>query len=139
MPNVFVAYARQDEPEVDRLVEALERPAETFKIGVWYGRRDIRPGVDVRTALLSAIDEADVFLLCVSAGGAEGAMLSVEQERALQRSRSQPTFRILNVAFGDAEDVPARFRQFPIHRLDLKSPEFPALDALRERIVWGKW
>lgn len=135
MANVFIIYARRDEPRTDRLVGALEAFGEA--IDVWYGKRQLSPGFE-SSALFNALEKADIFLLCVSAEPSEyveGGYLTAEKKKALERAQSDPRVRIVNVTFGTLQDVPEPFRQFPTETFATETDWLTGIDGLRKRIL----
>ena len=61
--RVFVSYARDDSPAVDRLVAALDAAGWQC----WIDRRDLYPGDPWEPELTRAIDEAHAVVVAVTA------------------------------------------------------------------------
>jgi hypothetical protein len=109
MARLFLAYAHEDLEKARRLVADLERRQG---VSVWFAERDLRSGDNVRDAILTAIEEADVFLLAVSpatAARGETSFMARERSMALRRRRADPDFELLTVRFGRGPGVPEGF------------------------------
>lgn len=61
-PRVFVAYAAEDAPVVNRLCDRLESEG----IDAWLDRRRLLPGDDWKRAIFTAIRNADFFIACLT-------------------------------------------------------------------------
>lgn len=61
-PRVFVSYSHHDAHEVDRLVSDLQRRG----IAVWLDRAGLVGGADWTTEIVSAIRDADAFIVVLS-------------------------------------------------------------------------
>lgn len=61
-PRVFIAYAAEDGPIVNRLCDRLEMDG----IDAWLDRRRLLPGDDWKRAIFSAIRNADFFIACLT-------------------------------------------------------------------------
>ena len=62
LPQVFVAYVREDVKAIDRLCEALE----TAGFNPWTDMRKLLPGQNWPRAIESAIETSDFFVACFS-------------------------------------------------------------------------
>jgi len=62
LPQVFVAYVREDLKAVERLCEALE----TAEFSPWTDARKLVPGQNWPRAIESAIETSDFFVACFS-------------------------------------------------------------------------
>ena len=63
LPRVFVAYGKEDAPQVRRLCDALE----AVGFSPWMDERRLLPGQNWPRAIDSAIETSDFFLACYSA------------------------------------------------------------------------
>ena len=61
-PSVYLAYAVEDGPVVDRLYERLVRGG----CAPWMDRRSLRPGDNWQASIEQSILRADYFLACFS-------------------------------------------------------------------------
>jgi hypothetical protein len=62
LPQVFIAYVKEDTKEVERLSEALE----TAGFNPWTDARKLLPGQNWPRAIESAIETSDFFVACFS-------------------------------------------------------------------------
>ena len=62
LPQVFIAYVREDVKAVERLLEALE----TAGFSPWTDARKLVPGQNWPRAIESAIETSDFFVACFS-------------------------------------------------------------------------
>jgi hypothetical protein len=62
LPQVFVAYVREDAEAVERLCETLE----AARFGPWMDARKLLPGQNWPRAIESAIETSDFFVACFS-------------------------------------------------------------------------
>jgi hypothetical protein len=62
LPQVFIAYVREDAKAVERLCESLE----TAGFNPWTDARKLLPGQNWPRAIESAIETSDFFLACFS-------------------------------------------------------------------------
>jgi hypothetical protein len=60
--HVFISYVRENQKQVDRLCQDLER----YGVNVWLDRHSIKPGSDFRDAIRGAIQEGHFFIACFS-------------------------------------------------------------------------
>ncbi|MCX7602885.1 MAG: TIR domain-containing protein [Bryobacteraceae bacterium] len=73
-PAVFLAYAVEDAPAVERIFDALADAG----FAPWMDRRKLLPGQDWRRAIEGAIETADYFVACFSS-------ISVRKRGSFQR------------------------------------------------------
>jgi TIR domain len=62
LPQVFIAYGREDAPQVQRLYQALE----AVGFSPWLDERKLLPGQNWPRAIEAAIETSDFFLACYS-------------------------------------------------------------------------
>ena len=60
--HVFISYVRENQKQVDRLCQDLERHG----INVWLDRKNIKPGARWKDAIREAIRHGDFFIACFS-------------------------------------------------------------------------
>ena len=60
--HVFISYVRENQEQVDRLCQDLER----YGVKVWLDRKSIKPGARWKDAIREAIRHGDFFIACFS-------------------------------------------------------------------------
>jgi len=60
--QVFISYVRENQKEVDRLCQDLEKHGAN----VWLDRNSIKPGARWKDAIREAIRHGDFFIACFS-------------------------------------------------------------------------
>jgi hypothetical protein len=60
--HVFISYVRENQDQVDRLCQDLERHG----VNVWLDRNSIKPGARWKDAIREAIRQGDFFIACFS-------------------------------------------------------------------------
>jgi hypothetical protein len=60
--HVFISYVRENQDQVDRLCQDLERHG----VNVWLDRNNIKPGARWRAAIQEAIRNGNFFIACFS-------------------------------------------------------------------------
>jgi hypothetical protein len=127
-PAVFLAYAAEDAPVVERIYDALEQAG----FAPWMDRRRLLPGQDWRRAIDGAIETADYFVACFST-------ISVKKRGNFQRE--------VRLAMECAERAPVGEVFFiPVRLDDCRLPEeirrrwhyvdlFPSLEDGVKRLV----
>jgi len=60
--HVFISYVRENQEQVDRLCQDLERNG----VNVWLDRHSIKPGARWKDAIREAIRLGDFFIACFS-------------------------------------------------------------------------
>lgn len=127
-PSVFLAYAAEDGPQVDRLFTALEKAG----FQPWMDRRKLLPGQNWPRAIEGAIETADFFVACLSqrAVSKRGTFQS-EVRYALECARSAPLEDIyfIPIRLDDCKVPPQIEKQ--LQYIDL----FPDIAAGTNRLV----
>jgi hypothetical protein len=127
-PRVFLAYATEDAPLVERLYDRLE----SASLAPWMDRRKLLPGQLWRQAILHAIETSSYFIACFSSRAVQkrGGFQS-ELRFALECARQIP--------LGDIFFIPARLDEcrVPLEiRRDLQYADlFPDFESGAARIV----
>ena len=86
--SVFISYSSNDKAAADQICAALEAAGH----GCWIAPRDIEPGADYPTAILSAVGQARCVVVIVSAAAVESPHILTEIGHAFRkRSRSCPS------------------------------------------------
>jgi signal recognition particle subunit SEC65 len=62
MPHAFISYVRDDEVEVKKLADELEK----LGVEVWLDRNKIYPGMPWKRAIRKAIEDGNYFIACFS-------------------------------------------------------------------------
>ncbi len=93
MASIFISYSRRDTRAVDLLAERLQAGGHK----VWIDREGIDGGAQWRERIVSAIREADVFLLVLTASSVQ----SDNVRRELDIAQDCPA-RLLPVQYGPA-------------------------------------
>ena len=88
-PKVFLSYSRRDASAVDRLASELERRG----LRVWVDRSGLVGGADWTTEIVTAIREADAFVVALSRWSI--ASEDVANEVHLAGERKLPMFPVL--------------------------------------------
>ena len=78
--QVFISYSSWDKPAA----EAVCRELEASGISYWIAARDLIPGSDTPTAIESAIEECQVFVLILSSRSESYGMYFVKIRGSLQ-------------------------------------------------------
>ena len=60
--HVFISYVRENQDQVDRLCQDLEKSG----VNVWLDRHSIKPGARWKIAIRKAIRHGDFFIACFS-------------------------------------------------------------------------
>ncbi len=81
--QVFISYSSWDKPAA----EAVCRELEASGISYWIAARDLIPGSDTPTAIESAIEECQVFVLILSSRSEESLDVFREIEAASRRRK----------------------------------------------------
>jgi hypothetical protein len=128
LPQVFIAYGKEDEPLARRLYEDLN--AECF--AAWMDTRKLLPGQNWPRAIESAIDGSDFFLACFSSNSVrkKGGFQS-ELRYALDCARQMPLDEIYIVPVRLDDCAVPRSIQHELQYIDL----FPDWDAGIERLL----
>lgn len=100
-PSVFISYSRREAPFVDSLYEALE----DHGVPVWLDYHSLIPAQPWQDQIFKGIDEADIFLLVVSAESMQSKNVEPEWRRALEHKK-----RIILVIF-EATPLPPELLQ----------------------------
>ncbi len=79
MADCFISYAREDQPFVHRLQDALARAGRD----AWVDWDRIPPTADWLKEIHAAIDGADAFVFTVSVSSVASRVCLVELERAI--------------------------------------------------------
>jgi hypothetical protein len=118
--NVFLSYAPQDEPDVRELYDSLE--LEDW-IDPWLDKEEILPGEDWKLAIETAVEEADVIIVCLSRQAVSTEHYFQRQIKyAYEFAQEQPEGTIFFIPLRlDDCDIPRNFR--PFQRVDYFGPE----------------
>ncbi len=109
--DLFISYAKQDLPFVDRLVHSLE--AED--INVWYDRGSLRLGEDFSRGIQEALEQSRNFLLVISPDYVSSPWANFEMGVALSHDPAARARSIipLFVREVDRSALPPRIAQTP--------------------------
>ncbi len=88
--KIFLAYSHHDIQMVDRLIKFLSGMLHEKSISVWHDR-DIAPGQSWEEEIKSAIEEADVILILISADFLASNYCYTEMSKSLIRMREEKT------------------------------------------------
>jgi hypothetical protein len=127
-PRVFLAYAAEDAPHVDRIYDALA--ARGFE--PWMDRRKLLPGQNWPRAIERAIRNADFFVPCFSRlSGEKRGRFHAELRYALDCALNQPLDGVFIVPARLEDCRIPRQIQDQLQYVDL----FPDFDAGIERMA----
>jgi len=105
--HVFISYVRENQEQVDRLYQDLERHG----VNVWLDRKSIKPGARWKDAIREAIRYGDFFIACFSKEYAsrEKNFMNEELTLAIEELRQFASDRewFIPVLLSEC-DVPAR-------------------------------
>jgi hypothetical protein len=94
LPQVFVAYVKEDRAMAEQLYDALEAAG----FGSWMDVRKLLPGQNWRCAIENAIEDADFFVACFSSTSArKKGGFQAEIRHALDCARDVPLDEIFVV------------------------------------------
>jgi len=96
--DVFISYAKDDQPMAIQLCDLLEDQ----DIRCWIAPRDVPPGGNYAEAVLQAIDATDVTLLLLSSHANASVHVTHEVERATSKRK-----RIIPLRLEDIEPGPS--------------------------------
>lgn len=127
-PGVFLAYAEEDGPVVEKIYRALE----LCGFDPWMDRRKLVPGQNWPRAIEGAIETADFFVACLSRRSiAKRGCFQSEMRYALDCARNSP--------FDDIYFIPVRLEECRVPRQIQRQYEyvdlFPDFDAGLDKIV----
>jgi hypothetical protein len=91
--DVFISYSSKNKTVADAVCAMFEEN----KIRVWYAPRDVPPGRDFASAIISAIDQCKIFILIWSEESNKSDHILAEINHAFSRSITVIPFRIDNV------------------------------------------
>jgi hypothetical protein len=116
LPQVFVAYGKEDRAMAEHLSDALE----TAGFGPWMDVRKLLPGQNWRRAIENAIEDSDFFLACFSTTSArKKGGFQAEIRYALDCARCVPLDEIFVVAVRLDECPVPRSIQRELQYIDL--------------------
>jgi formylglycine-generating enzyme required for sulfatase activity len=125
--DVFISYASADKAIADAVCARLEE----HTIRCWIAPRDIRPGADWASSIVSAISEARALVLVFSAKANASREIPREVSQAVKHGLSIITFRIEDVAPAGALDYSLN----TVHWLDAVTPPVDRhIDRLAETL-----
>ena len=105
--HVFISYVRENQKQVDRLCQDLERSG----VNIWLDRKSIKPGARWKDAIREAIRHGDFFIACFSDSYASKAKPYMNEELtlAIEELRQYGSDRewLIPVLLSEC-DVPAR-------------------------------
>jgi hypothetical protein len=105
LPQVFVAYVKEDRAMAEQLYDALEGAG----FGPWMDVRKLLPGQNWRRAIENAIEDSDFFVACFSTTSArKKGGFQAEIRQALDYARHVPLDEIFV--------VPVRLDECPVPR-----------------------
>jgi hypothetical protein len=121
LPQVFVAYAREDRALAEQLYDTLE----TAGFGPWMDLRKLLPGQNWRRAIENAIEDSDFFVACFSTTSAKKkGGFQAEIRHALDCARDVPLDEIFVVPVRLDECTVPRSIQRELQYIDL-FPNWP--------------
>lgn len=92
--DVFISYAHKDKPVADAVCATLESRG----VRCWIAPRDVLPGEEYASALVTAVRESRLLVLVFSADANASPQVLREVERAVSRGLPILPFRIEDVA-----------------------------------------
>jgi hypothetical protein len=108
-PHVYVSYSSSDEKLVEQLVRHIRLLERERGAELWFDRNPITAGEAREHELRQRLEDADVFLLLISADYLEkGFGVEVEMPRAIERARS-----------GEASIIPVLLRDVSLRGTEL--------------------
>ena len=124
-PNVFLSYARTDEPSATKLVSALEAAG----LEVWWDAR-IEGGAEFARSIEAALDRCDAVVVLWSAASVKSGWVLDEASRGRQQSKLVPVSL-------DGTGAPLGFGQFQAVNLTgwNGEPRSAAIDSLLRGIA----
>jgi GTPase SAR1 family protein len=96
IPNVFISYAHEDEPFKDKLDKMMAGMKRRGIIDTWQDRL-IRPGDDWYEEIQSAMNNADIALLLISADFIESRFINEEEVPRLLERRKAEGMRVIPI------------------------------------------
>ena len=114
--DVFVSYSSKDKVAADTIVASLEH--SNFRC--WYAPRDIKPSEDWASAISSAIEQCQVFLLIFSGNSNKSQRVLDELNLAISQEIPILPFRIENLE----PDGAMRLHLSSRHWLDAYDPSW---------------
>lgn len=128
LPQVFIAYVKEDEARADRLYRELERAG----FSPWMDIRKLLAGQNWPRAIETAIDGSDFFVACFSGNSVrKKGGFQAEIRYALDCARQVPLDEIFIVPVRLNECAVPRTIRHELQYIDL----FPDWDAGIERLV----
>jgi hypothetical protein len=95
--DIFISYAKEDTPVADTICSNLENHG----LQCWIAPRDIAPGEKYASAIIHAIENANVVVVVFSHSSDQSAHVRTEIERAFNRGKTIIPFRIENIEPSD--------------------------------------
>ena len=95
--DIFISYAAEDKSVADTLCSHLEN----LGIRCWIAPRNIEPGEKYATAIIHAIENAEIVVVVFSHNSDQSAHVRTEIERAFNRGKIIIPFRIENIEPSD--------------------------------------
>ncbi len=81
--DVFISHSSRDKKYADAVCNHLENA----KIRCWVAPRDIVPGIQYADAIISAIDDCEIFLIIWTDNANRSTHVSKEVERAVSKGK----------------------------------------------------
>ncbi len=100
--QVFISYSSSDKPIADQICAAIEAGGSRC----WIAPRDIEPGADYPTAILSGLQQARAIVVVVSAAAVASPHILSEVGHAFDRKKPIISFRL------SREPLPPNFDYF---------------------------
>ena len=95
MTTVFISYSRADQARIDTLIQELQ----DLGLHVWIDRSGIRGGEQWRLEIVNAIQNCDVFLLCMSSASVASDNVRREVDIASGEGKQIIPLRLENVQY----------------------------------------
>jgi hypothetical protein len=124
--TVFLSFSRADSDYAERLTKALKAKGVTVLTGF-----QAPPGADVASAILTAVQNADAFVVLVSRTSSGSSWMNAELGAALAEHLSDPSRPIIPVLLDKDADIPALLARYQV--IDARSDTTP--EAVADRIL----
>lgn len=112
--DVFISYPHQDKSTADAVCAALEADG----VRCWIAPRDVAPGAEWASSIVTAINRCRVMVLIFSSSANQSKQIHREVQQAFDKEKPVVPFRIEDVAPEDS----LSYYMGPVHWLDALTP-----------------
>jgi TIR domain len=131
--TLFISYASEDRPFVERLVKALD----PFVSHVWYDRHEIIVGDSIVNRINEGLSSADFLIAVLSRASVAKPWVQSEMASAIMRQNSESTIRLLPILKEEREIPPllmgVQYADFRVHFETGINELLQGLQGIRER------